>query len=148
MAERWRRYWYQVNCIQFVKHLLRKSINNLFHDLSNLDSRYRIIGTGSLHIAKPEDTDSGNYQCRASNSIDSSDIQVSLQVQVPPSFTQTPSDRIAVEKEELELLCSVNGKPTPIIQWLKNGDVITPNEYMQIIGGYVRSFHFMKWFIQ
>lgn len=102
---------------------------------SNLDSRFRIAGTGSLHIAVPEDSDSGNYQCRAINSIDSKDIQVSLQVQVPPVFVQRPVDKIAHEKDELEMLCSVSGKPTPIVQWLKNGDVITPNEYMQIVGG-------------
>lgn len=83
----------------------------------------------------PEDSDSGNYQCRAINSIDSSDIQVSLQVQVPPSFVQRPADKLAHERDELEMLCSVSGKPTPVVQWMKNGDVITPNEYMQIVGG-------------
>lgn len=62
-------------------------------------------------------------------------MQVSLQVQVPPAFTTKPADRIAYEKEELEMSCSISGKPTPVVQWLKNGDVITPNEYMQIVGG-------------
>lgn len=102
---------------------------------SSNDSRYRIAGTGSLQILSAVDEDTGNYQCRASNSIDSSDIQVSIQVQVPPSFVRKPADRIASEKDEIELACDARAKPTPIVQWLKNGDVITPNDYMQIVNG-------------
>lgn len=104
---------------------------------SDLDSRFRIIGTGSLQISSVDDIDSGNYQCRASNSVDSQDMQASLQVQVPPKFVERPTDKMAMEKEELEFVCGIRGKPTPVIQWLKNGDVITPNDYMQIVGGYV-----------
>lgn len=101
-----------------------------------MDSRFRIIGTGSLQISKVEESDFGNYQCRAINSVDSLDIQASLQVQVPPKFIESPQDKIALEKDELELNCSIRGKPTPIIQWLKNGDVITPNDYMKVVGGH------------
>lgn len=54
---------------------------------------------------------------------------------MPPKFVQNPTDRIAYEKDELEMVCAIRGKPTPIVQWLKNGDVITPNEYMQIVNG-------------
>lgn len=53
-----------------------------------------------------------------------------------PKFIEHPKDKIAYEKDELEFVCSIHGKPTPHIQWLKNGDIITPNEYMQIVGGY------------
>lgn len=102
---------------------------------SDLDTRYRIVGTGSLQIKSINENDAGNYQCRASNSMDSTDIQISLMVQVPPKFTQKPTDRIAYEKDELEMTCAIRGKPTPIVQWLKNGDVITPNDYMQIVNG-------------
>lgn len=101
-----------------------------------MDSRFRIIGTGSLQISSVEDADSGNYQCRASNTEDSLDKSANLIVQVPPKFVLLPSDKVANEKEELELVCSMHGKPTPLIQWLKNGDVITPNDYMQIVGGH------------
>ncbi|CAD7076874.1 unnamed protein product [Hermetia illucens] len=105
-------------------------------DMNDLDSRFSIIGTGSLQISSAEDTDSDNYQCRASNSVDSLDAQATLQVQVPPKFIQSPVDKVAYEKEELELGCSIRGKPKPVIKWLKNGDVITPNDYMQIVGGH------------
>jgi hypothetical protein len=105
-------------------------------DLNDLDSRFRIIGTGSLQITKIQDTDAGDYQCRASNSEDSLDASATVQVQVPPKFIQSPEDKIAYEKEELELKCSIHGKPTPVVHWLKNGDQINPNEYMQIVGGH------------
>lgn len=102
---------------------------------SDLDSRFRIIGTGSLQILSAEDGDSGDYQCRASNSVDSLDASAALNVHIPPKFVQAPADKVANEKEELELPCAVHGKPYPVIQWLKNGDLITPNDYMQITNG-------------
>lgn len=113
--------------------------NGVDIDIHDLDSRFRIAGTGSLQVTAVQDEDSGNYQCRASNSVDSTDIQVSVLVQVPPKFVQSPTDKIAFEKDELEMVCDIRGKPTPVIQWLKNGDIITPNDYMQIVNGYVAS---------
>lgn len=100
-------------------------------------SRFRMTGTGSLEIRSIAETDAGNYQCRASNSMDSADIEITLMVQVPPKFVNMPIDRVAYEKDELEMVCAIRGKPTPIVQWLKNGDVITPNDYMQIVNGCV-----------
>lgn len=101
-----------------------------------MDSRFRIVGTGSLYITSVDESDAGNYQCRASNSVDSLDIQATLNVQVPPKFIESPTDKMALEKEELELVCLIRGKPTPVIHWLKNGDIITPNDYMQVVGGH------------
>lgn len=105
-------------------------------DFSDLDSRFRISGTGSLHIAIADESDSGNYQCRAINSVDSLDIQSVLEVQVAPKFVEIPQDRRSSEKDEIEMVCSIRGKPTPVIQWLKNGDVIRHNDYMQIVNGH------------
>lgn len=105
-------------------------------DFSDLDSRFRIVGVGSLQIGIVDESDSGSYQCRASNSVDSVDSQSMLEVQVAPKFLDTPQDRRSSEKEEIEMVCSIRGKPTPVIQWLKNGDVIRPNEYMQIVNGH------------
>lgn len=89
-----------------------------------------------MQISSAKEPDSGVYQCRAINSVDSLDASASVQIQVPPRFRQSPSDKQAQEKDELELVCDIEGKPTPAIQWLKNGDVITPNDYMRIVGGH------------
>lgn len=94
-----------------------------------------MIGTGSLQISSVEDGDSGVYQCRASNSVDSLDATATLTVHLPPKFMQAPVDVKANVKDELELPCSIRGKPKPTIQWLKNGDVIKPNDYMKFING-------------
>lgn len=107
----------------------------IFSVHSDLDSRFRIIGTGSLQISSVEDGDSGDYQCRASNSVDSLDASATLNVHIPPKFVKAPADKVANEKDELELPCAIHGKPYPVIQWLKNGDLITPNDYMQITNG-------------
>lgn len=100
-----------------------------------MDSRFQIIGTGSLQITSVQDIDTGDYQCRASNSVDALDASAAIQIQIPPKFIKKPADSIAHEKDELEFGCAIVGKPTPIIHWMKNGDLITPNDYMQIVGG-------------
>ncbi|KAH8270881.1 hypothetical protein KR018_011285, partial [Drosophila ironensis] len=110
--------------------------NGMDLDLNDLDSRFSIVGTGSLQISSAEDIDSGNYQCRASNTVDSLDAQATVQVQEPPKFIKAPKDTTAHEKDELELRCDIYGKPKPTIKWLKNGDLITPNDYMQLVGGH------------
>ncbi|XP_020805470.1 neogenin isoform X3 [Drosophila serrata] len=110
--------------------------NGVDLDLNDLDSRFSIIGTGSLQISSAEDIDSGNYQCRASNTVDSLDAQATVQVQEPPKFIKAPKDTTAHEKDEPELKCDIWGKPKPTIKWLKNGDLITPNDYMQLVDGH------------
>lgn len=59
-----------------------------------------------------------------------------MQVHVPPRFIKSPSDKTAFEKDELEFECAIVGHPKPTIKWLKNGDVINPNDYMHLVGGH------------
>ncbi|PSN38934.1 hypothetical protein C0J52_08943 [Blattella germanica] len=104
-------------------------------DMAELGSRFRKVGTGSLQITDVSERDQGTYQCRAWNRDDSVDATATLEVHVPPRFLKKPSDRSAVEKEDIELECSVYGKPEPRVQWLKNGDLIHPNDYLQVVNG-------------
>lgn len=46
-----------------------------------------------------------------------------------------PRDRVAFEKEDLELECEIYGKPEPEIIWVKNGDQIPLSEYLQVVNG-------------
>ncbi|XP_068083914.1 neogenin [Anabrus simplex] len=105
-------------------------------DLADLDSRFMKVGTGSLQIINVQEKDQGTYQCRADNREDSVDATATLEVQVPPRFVKQPSDRYAFEKEDLELECEIYGKPEPKVYWMKNGDLISQNEYMQVVNGY------------
>ncbi|XP_018329042.1 neogenin isoform X2 [Agrilus planipennis] len=105
-------------------------------DMANLDSRFSWVGsTTSLQIKKIEESDAGVYQCRAENREDSVDASVTLQVQVPPKFLKKPMDKVDVINKDTEFECSVYGKPEPKIEWLKNGEIIIPTEYYQIVNG-------------
>ncbi|XP_059471405.1 neogenin isoform X2 [Neocloeon triangulifer] len=104
-------------------------------DFADLDSRFLLIGTGSLQISNVQVRDAGAYQCRAENKEDSLDAMANLDVQVPPNFKKRPQDSFAEEKEDLELSCDVEGHPEPRVVWLKNGEEIKQNEYMQVLNG-------------
>jgi len=54
---------------------------------------------------------------------------------VKPLFIQKPEDTTSFEKENITLECKVTGKPPPRVVWLKNGDKIKPDEYIQVVNG-------------
>ena len=56
--------------------------------------------------------------------------------QVPPRFLKKPQDKTELANKDIELECSVYGRPEPKISWFKNGEVINSNEYYQIVNGY------------
>ncbi|XP_033610053.1 neogenin-like isoform X2 [Cryptotermes secundus] len=105
-------------------------------DMAELGSRFHKVGTGSLQISEVMEQDQGTYQCRAENRDDSVDATATLEVHVPPRFLKHPSDRFALEKEDVEFECAVYGKPEPQVQWVKNGDIISQNDYLQVVNGY------------
>ncbi|KAF7243850.1 Netrin receptor DCC [Varanus komodoensis] len=54
---------------------------------------------------------------------------------VPPWFINHPSNLYAYESMDIEFECAVSGKPVPTVQWIKNGEVVIPSDYFQIVGG-------------
>ncbi|KAL1140726.1 hypothetical protein AAG570_000656, partial [Ranatra chinensis] len=104
-------------------------------DMADLDSRFIKVGAGSLQIRDIVEADAGNYQCRAENGEDSVDAQATLHVQVAPRFVKKPRSMVAQEKSDIELECEVYARPEPKVEWLKNGEIIKPNDYMQIVNG-------------
>ncbi|KAL8204084.1 UNVERIFIED_CONTAM: hypothetical protein K2H54_066970 [Gekko kuhli] len=54
---------------------------------------------------------------------------------VPPWFINHPSNLYAYESMDIEFDCAVSGKPVPTVQWIKNGEVVIPSDYFQIVGG-------------
>ncbi|GIY01936.1 hypothetical protein CDAR_81432 [Caerostris darwini] len=104
-------------------------------DLADLDSRFRIIGSGSLMIENIREEDAGTYMCRAVNSEDSVDASTTINVIVPPYFVVKPLNQYAREKDDITFHCEVYGNPVPILRWYKNGDIIVHSEYFQIVNG-------------
>ncbi|XP_025405538.1 neogenin isoform X3 [Sipha flava] len=103
-------------------------------DVAYLDSRFSLIGTG-LQITQINKNDDGNYVCRAENSEDSADASATLEVHIKPQFIRKPKDTMVLEKEDITLECEVTGKPPPRVVWLKNGDRIKQDEYLQFVSG-------------
>lgn len=52
-----------------------------------------------------------------------------------PQFIRKPKDTMVLEKEDITLECEVTGKPPPRVTWLKNGDRIKQDEYLQFVNG-------------
>uniref|UniRef100_T1J0I1 Neogenin n=1 Tax=Strigamia maritima TaxID=126957 RepID=T1J0I1_STRMM len=104
-------------------------------DMAFLDSRFSVVGTGSLQIEHVQETDEGVYMCRAENYEDSVDSSANLEVQVVPRFVKQPTNRYAHEKDDVELDCQIYGKPEPTVQWIKNGNLILEDEFFQFVNG-------------
>lgn len=97
-----------------------------------LDTRMETRGQGSLVVNRVNVNDSGIYTCRASNSEDTLDASATVTVSVPPYFTTKPQNVYAKETQDVDFSCLVDGKPLPIVTWLKNGEVIVPSDYFTI----------------
>lgn len=103
--------------------------NGVAIDLNDLDSRFYLVGSGSLHIESARVLDSGAYTCRAHNSLDSTDYGTQLHVLTPPRVWFKSQAVSAPSRGDVTLSCAVRGKPSPDITWLKDGDRITPNQH-------------------
>jgi len=104
-------------------------------EMSHLDTRYSKTGQGSLTIRRVELGDEGGYQCRAENTEDSLDAGVELTVMVAPGFKKKPVSFVSYEKDDILFDCEVTGRPEPVVQWFKNGDLIIQSEYFQMVRG-------------
>ncbi|XP_041648005.1 hemicentin-1 [Cheilinus undulatus] len=83
-------------------------------------------GGSKLQIARSQLSDSGTYTCVASNVEGKARKSYRLTIQVPPSISgsEMPSEMGVLLNESVQLVCRVQGTPTPTIQWLKDGEVI------------------------
>ncbi|AWP10692.1 putative hemicentin-1 [Scophthalmus maximus] len=79
-----------------------------------------------LQIARSQLSDSGTYSCLASNVEGNARKSYHLTIQVPPSISgsELPSEMGVLLNESIQLVCRVQGTPTPTVQWLKDGEVI------------------------
>ncbi|XP_061739556.1 hemicentin-1 [Nerophis ophidion] len=83
-------------------------------------------GGSKLQIARSQVSDSGAYTCLASNVEGNAQKNYYLTIQVPPSISgsELPSDIGVLLNESIQLVCQVQGSPTPTIKWLKDGQIM------------------------
>ncbi|KAB7501983.1 Neogenin [Armadillidium nasatum] len=105
-------------------------------DGATIDMQFLFLGpTRSLLITDLKEEDEGTFMCRAENRLDSRDAVASITVEDTPRFIEKPKNTLAYEKEDIELVCKVNGRPPPTVTWLKDGEFIKESEYFQFVGG-------------
>ncbi|KAJ8338906.1 hypothetical protein SKAU_G00356920 [Synaphobranchus kaupii] len=97
--------------------------------------KYILLGGSNLLITSATDDDTGTYTCVAQNRNENISASCELSVMVPPQFLNYPSNLYAYETTDIEMECEVTGKPPPTVRWVKNGEVVIPSDYFQILGG-------------
>ncbi|XP_068782014.1 netrin receptor DCC isoform X3 [Struthio camelus] len=97
--------------------------------------KYSLLAGSNLLISNVTDDDSGTYTCVVSYKNENSSGSAELSVMVPPWFLIRPSNLYAYESMDIEFECAVSGKPVPTVEWIKNGEVVIPSDYFQIVGG-------------
>ncbi|XP_068280521.1 netrin receptor DCC [Nyctibius grandis] len=97
--------------------------------------KYSLLAGSNLLISNVTDDDSGTYTCVVTYKNENSSGSAELSVMVPPWFLIRPSNIYAYESMDIEFECAVSGKPVPTVEWIKNGEVVIPSDYFQIVGG-------------
>ncbi|XP_040264776.1 hemicentin-1 isoform X1 [Bufo bufo] len=87
--------------------------------------RYNISGSGSLYFPLTDITDSGHYVCLATNVAGSSQRKTELLVYEPPSISPGTKNITVVVNKQTTLSCDVTGTPKPLVEWKKNGNLLS-----------------------
>ncbi|XP_035384811.1 hemicentin-1 isoform X2 [Electrophorus electricus] len=93
-----------------------------------------LSGGGKLQIAHSQLSDSGTYTCLASNVEGKAHKSYHLTIHVPPSIigSELPGEVSVMLNASVQLLCRVEGFPTPTIQWLKDGKALSQTDLQSI----------------
>ncbi|XP_072353512.1 netrin receptor DCC [Scyliorhinus torazame] len=97
--------------------------------------KYSLLAGSNLLIRSIAEQDAGFYTCVANSENKTVGASAELTVLVPPSFLKHPSNLYAYESMDIEFECAASGKPVPTVKWIKNGEVVIPSDYFQIVSG-------------
>ncbi|MBN3302329.1 HMCN1 protein, partial [Amia calva] len=83
----------------------------------------KIVSSGrKLVIPRAQVSDTGRYQCVATNEAGDQEKEFDVAIHVPPGIRSTgPSERSVTVHNPVTLQCVANGIPSPAITWLKDG---------------------------
>ncbi|XP_026306078.1 hemicentin-2-like [Piliocolobus tephrosceles] len=104
-----------------------------------------VLEEGSLFLASVSPTDSGDYECQATNEVGSTSRRAKLVVYVPPSIREDrrKANVSGMAGQSLTLECDANGFPVPEIVWLKDGQLIPKVGGHRLLDG-GQSLHFPR----
>ncbi|XP_070589034.1 peroxidasin homolog isoform X2 [Erythrolamprus reginae] len=93
----------------------------------SVDRRHLVLSSGTLRISTVALHDQGQYECQAVNIVGSQRVAVHLSVQprVTPVFANVPSDMTVEVGTNVQVPCSSQGEPEPVITWNKDGVQVT-----------------------
>ncbi|XP_072490423.1 peroxidasin homolog isoform X2 [Notamacropus eugenii] len=93
----------------------------------SVDRRHLVLSSGTLRISGVALHDQGEYECQAVNIIGSQMVSVHLTVQprVTPVFASVPRDMTVEVGTNVQIPCSSQGEPVPVITWNKDGVQVT-----------------------
>ncbi|PAA80574.1 hypothetical protein BOX15_Mlig006634g9, partial [Macrostomum lignano] len=90
--------------------------------------RYQLQDNGDLLIAELSITDSGTYECTATNDFGSRTASGTVTVRQPTEISMAPQDTRVYEGQEVKLICTaitdLKEEKNLIIQWSKDGTII------------------------
>ncbi|XP_040215726.1 hemicentin-1 isoform X1 [Rana temporaria] len=91
----------------------------------------------TFHILNTEITDIGRYTCTATNEAGSISKHFILNVLEPPHINGSRYiDELSVTiNNQVELVCYTTGFPSPLINWLKDGQLLSQTENVHFIKG-------------
>ncbi|XP_051981424.1 netrin receptor DCC-like isoform X1 [Xyrauchen texanus] len=101
--------------------------------IQSRSKKYSLLSDSNLLVSSVTDDDSGTYTCVAQNKQQNISASCELSVIVPPQFLNYPSNMYAHESTDIEMECAVTGNPQPTVRWVKNGEVVIPSDYFQIV---------------
>ncbi|XP_053565707.1 peroxidasin homolog isoform X2 [Bombina bombina] len=93
----------------------------------SVDRRHQVLSSGTLRITRVALHDQGQYECQAVNIVGSKSTSAHLTVQarVTPVFATVPNDMTAEVGTNVQIPCSSQGDPLPVITWNKDGIQVT-----------------------
>ncbi|XP_031564782.1 fibroblast growth factor receptor 2-like isoform X2 [Actinia tenebrosa] len=77
--------------------------------------------------------DEAVYSIRLGGTLRNMENKILLIVTDPPKITQPPKSTTIIEGKTLNLTCAANGKPRPVITWLKDSQVVQENYTEQYV---------------
>uniref|UniRef100_A0A7N8WQH5 Peroxidasin n=1 Tax=Mastacembelus armatus TaxID=205130 RepID=A0A7N8WQH5_9TELE len=95
-----------------------------------LDRRHVVLSSGVLRITRVAPHDEGQYECQAVSPVGTVRTAVQLTTDkalagITPVFTNAPRDLTVESGQDVQIPCSAQGQPQPVLTWNKDGVQVT-----------------------